>query len=162
VRAVSYGVRVGILYYGESAEPIGIADRALAHLKVVIATKLRRSESLTLTWQHRHDDSARRSVIWLHPAIPLRFVFDDPEPAVLDSQWIQELVRSANSSRGITLTAEHVDTMDAPRPDQASRVASARNVHIEELSIDQVTVARDSLAKRDPLTVTESTPDADG
>lgn len=34
---------MGMLFYGASAEPIFIEDRALAHLKVVIATKLRRN-----------------------------------------------------------------------------------------------------------------------
>ena len=38
------------LYYGNSADPIEMPDRLLAHVKVVLATKLRRSESFTLSW----------------------------------------------------------------------------------------------------------------
>ena len=37
---------MGTVSYGGSATPIHIEDRALAHLKVVIATKLRPSEKL--------------------------------------------------------------------------------------------------------------------
>src|SRR5687767_10259238 len=70
---------MGTIFYGGDATPIHIEDRALAHLKVVIATKLRRNESFTLTWRHQDDQPGGRSTIWLHPSIPLRFVFDDAE-----------------------------------------------------------------------------------
>ena len=62
---------MGTIQYG-NGEEIHIEDRALAHLKVVIATKLRRNESFTLSWQHPDGDPAGRSTIWLHPSIPLR------------------------------------------------------------------------------------------
>ena len=100
---------MGTIYYGGSATPIHIEDRALAHLKVVIATKLRRSESFTVSWQHPEGEPRGRSTIWLHPSIPIRFVFDDPEPAELSREWIEELAQSANSSGGISLVAEHIE-----------------------------------------------------
>jgi len=100
---------MGMIYYGGSATPIHIDDRALAHLKVVISTKLRRHESFTLSWQHPADQPGGRTTIWLAPSIPLRFVFDDPEPAELSREWIEELVTSANSSGGIMLAAELLD-----------------------------------------------------
>lgn len=97
---------MGTIFYGDSAAPIQIEDRALAHLKVVIATKLRRGESFTLSWTHAPDQQPGRSTAWLHPAIPLRFVFDDPEPATLNRTWVSELAASANSSGGLMLIAE--------------------------------------------------------
>lgn len=100
---------MGLIYYGGSAMPLRIADRALAHLKVVIATKLRRSESFTVSWRHPVDAAPGRTTIWVHPAIPLRFVFDDPEPPTLSREWIEELAASANSSGGIQLMPEMFD-----------------------------------------------------
>lgn len=100
---------MGTIYYGDSSAPIEIEDRALAHLKVVIATKLRRGESFTLSWTHTDDAEPGRSTVWLHPSIPLRFVFDDPEPALLSRAWIEELAASANSSGGLMLVAEPTD-----------------------------------------------------
>ncbi|HWS49947.1 MAG TPA: hypothetical protein VN241_02960 [Microbacterium sp.] len=101
---------MGRLYYGaDEAPPIQIDDRALAHLKIVIATKLRRNESFTLSWRHPEGDSPGRSTIWLHPSIPLRFVFQEPEPPELSRQWIEDLAHSANSSGGITLVEEHLE-----------------------------------------------------
>lgn len=105
-----YVVTVGTIYYGGSATPIHIEDRALAHLKVVIATKLRRGESFTLSWQHPDDQPRGRSTVWLHQSVPLRFVFDEPEPPELSRAWIEDLANSANSSGGIMLVAEHFDT----------------------------------------------------
>ncbi|QAY61390.1 hypothetical protein ET475_16355 [Microbacterium protaetiae] len=100
---------MGTMYYGGPSMPIHIDDRALAHLKVVIATKLRRGESFTLSWQHHEDEPRGRSTIWLHPSIPLRFVFNDPEPPELSREWIHDLANSANTSGGIQLVAEHID-----------------------------------------------------
>lgn len=110
---------MGTIYYGGSATPVHVDDRALAHLKVVVATKLRRGESFTLSWQHPDDEERGRTTIWLHPSIPLRFVFDDPETPELSREWLEALSQSANSSGGITLVAEHMDTDSSATTDAA-------------------------------------------
>ncbi|WP_246190620.1 DUF7882 family protein [Agromyces agglutinans] len=101
---------MGTLYYGDSGTPIGIEDRALAHLKVAVVTKLRRGESFTLSWQHADDQPRGRSTLWVHQSIPLRFVFDTPETPELSREWIEDLMRSANSTGGIQLVEDHLDT----------------------------------------------------
>nr|BFF09238.1 hypothetical protein GCM10025699_05410 [Microbacterium flavescens] len=132
---------MGTIYYGGSATPIHIEDRALAHLKVVIATKLRRGESFTVSWQHPDDQPRGRSTIWLHPSIPLRFVFDDPEPAKLSREWIEDLANSANSSGGITLVAEHFDTGPIPTVNGVEGDVSLGSVEVENLDVGSLTVA---------------------
>jgi hypothetical protein len=94
------------LHYGISDDPVHIEDRALAHLKIVIATKLRRNESFTLSWTHPEGDTRGRSTIWIHPSIPLRFTFDDPVQPELNMKWVEELMQSANSTGGIQLLDE--------------------------------------------------------
>ena len=113
---------MGTIYYGGSATPIHIEDRALAHLKVVIATKLRRGESFTVSWQHPDDQPRGRSTIWLHPSIPMRFVFDDPYPTPLSREWIEQLAHSAHSSGGITLVADHFDIEPVEVDDDAPQI----------------------------------------
>lgn len=103
---------MGTLFYGSSDTPIEIEDRALAHLKVIIATKLRRGESFTLSWTHPEGQQGGRSTIWLHPSIPLRFVFDEAEQPELSRQWMDELASSAHSSGGILLVAEHFESTE--------------------------------------------------
>ncbi|WP_217184003.1 hypothetical protein [Streptomyces sp. AC495_CC817] len=99
------------LRYGDSRAAIHIEDRALAHLKVVIATKLRRNESFTLSWKHPEVDGPGRSTIWIHPSIPLWFTFDEPEPPQLNGKWIEQLMHSVNSTGGIMLIDE---VLEAP------------------------------------------------
>lgn len=99
---------MGQILYGGS-QSVTIEDRALAHLQVVISTKLRRSESFTLSWFHAEDEPDGRSTIWISPSIPLRFVFDHPEAVPLNRAWLEELAQSASSSSGITLTLEQID-----------------------------------------------------
>ncbi|NYE21440.1 hypothetical protein [Microbacterium immunditiarum] len=128
---------MGTIYYGGAGTPIHIEDRALAHLKVVIATKLRRNESFTVSWKHPEGEPRGRTTLWLHPSIPLRFVFDDPEPAQLSREWIEELANSANSSGGIMLVAEHFDAAAVPavsesEPDGDSSTSPAPEVKPEQ------------------------------
>lgn len=100
---------MGQLIYGGSTAPILIEDRALAHLKVVIATKLRRQESFTLSWVHKDGEAPGRSTIWLHPSIPLRFIFDETEAPVLNPERLTALSQTLSSSGGICLVDEIID-----------------------------------------------------
>lgn len=111
---------MGHLFYGSSERPIRIPDRTLAHVKVVIATKLRRGESFTMSWRHPDNEDGGRSTIWIQPSIPLRFVFGSVEPETLDPALLQSYATSANSSSGLTID------IDAPvRAEQGE--ASARS-----------------------------------
>ncbi|MFB3977926.1 DUF7882 family protein [Microbacterium proteolyticum] len=112
------------LFYGTTPEPITIDDRMLAHVKVVVATKLRRGESFTLSWTHGPDEPVGRSTVWLQPAIPLRFVFDSEQPESLDQDLLKRMANDANSSRGLSLDIE-----DAPvaAPATPARRTSARS-----------------------------------
>lgn len=107
---------MGKLFYGHTDQPIDIPDSLLAHLKVVVTTKLRRSESFTLSWRHHDDESDGRTTIWLQPSIPLRFVFDGSEPDTLDADFMQELAKGASSAAGLTVDIEL---------DQAARARAA-------------------------------------
>ena len=133
---------MGTIYYGGGGMPIHIEDRALAHLKVVIATKLRRDESFTVSWKHPDDQPRGRSTIWLHPSIPLRFVFDDPEPTELSRAWIEELANSASSTGGIMLIAEHFDTGPVPvlGAEGDSQDVTLGNVDVDHLDGERLTV----------------------
>lgn len=97
---------MGLLYYGSSERAIQIPDRVLAHVKVVIATKLRRGESFTMSWRHPSGETSGRTTIWIQPAIPMRFVFGAVEPEMLDPALLQAYAASANSSGGLSIDLE--------------------------------------------------------
>ncbi len=104
---------MGLLFYGSSERPIRIPDRVLAHVKVVIATKLRRGESFTMSWRHPEGEEGGRSTIWIQPSIPLRFVFGSVEPEMLDPALLQTYANSANSSSGLTIDVDVPATAEA-------------------------------------------------
>lgn len=101
---------MGHLYYGGTTNPIEVPDRLLAHVKVVIATKLRRGESFTMSWRDEN-----RSTIWLQPAIELRFVFSSAESETLDPALLQQLANEAATAAGMTLDLTSTST-DSPAP----------------------------------------------
>lgn len=88
---------MGKLRYDGTSDPIPIEDDTLAHLKVVIGTKLRRQESFMMTWRPLSGDQ-RRITVWVHPAIPLQFLFDEAAPAVIQKQRIEELMIALNAT----------------------------------------------------------------
>jgi hypothetical protein len=94
---------VGTLDYG-GIRTIEIDDRSLAHVQLVIAAKLRRGEAFT--YNAVDSASAERSALWLHPAIPMVFVFADPAPIRINRDWLEALSAAANTSQGLRLTAE--------------------------------------------------------
>ncbi len=116
------------LFYGTTPEPIAIDDRMLAHVKVVVATKLRRGESFTLSWTHGPNEAVGRSTIWLQPSIPLRFVFDSEQPESLDQNLLKRMANDANSSRGLSLDIDIEEPAVAKRPASARPSAAPRSL----------------------------------
>jgi len=94
---------MGSLFYGNDTHAIDIPDRVLAHLKVIIATKLRRGESFTISWKHQEDVPGGRTTLWMHASIPVRFTFDCAEPDSLDPGILQQLANEAGRSGGLTV-----------------------------------------------------------
>jgi hypothetical protein len=105
---------MGCLYYGHSEHGITVPDALLAHLKVIITTKLRRRESFTLTWRHDIAEPHGRSALWLQEAIPLRFIFDSEECDELQPSVLQDYSRMANSTGGLTVDMN--DWLPSARP----------------------------------------------
>ena len=97
---------MGKFIYGTPSLTVEFEDRVLAHLKVVIATKLRRGESFLFTWEYGTDSGSGHSSAWLHPAIPLQFEFADTREPKLNREWLEELLAAANSNAGLRLVPE--------------------------------------------------------
>jgi hypothetical protein len=98
---------MGSLIYGPTGTKVDIDDRTLAHLKVVILTKLRRGEGVSFSWDKTMEQGSGRDTMWLHPAIGLEFQFDGSRQASLNKLWLEELMASANSSGGLHVLPEH-------------------------------------------------------
>ena len=114
---------MGHLYYGNLPDPIEFPDRLLAHLKVVIATKLRRHESFTMSWRNAADDEGGGSTLWIEPSIPLRFVFGSAAPEPLHAPTLSELANRASSTAGLTVDLDAVIPFDVDSGKVAPPVA---------------------------------------
>jgi hypothetical protein len=91
-------------YVGNIA--VEFEDRALAHLQIVIAAKLRRNEALFFSWNDDASHGHGRTMIWLHPSIPLSFKFYGSKAPVINRAWVDKLMVTANSSAGLRLIEE--------------------------------------------------------
>lgn len=92
---------MGRIIYNSSPRELEIDDRTLAHLRVAILNKLRRSESFAMTWDHGVENGSGRTTVWLHESIPLQFVFSGSRPPKLNRLWIEQLLLTANSTSGL-------------------------------------------------------------
>ncbi|MDO9399044.1 MAG: ATP-dependent DNA ligase [Herbiconiux sp.] len=80
-------------------------DRLLAHLRIVILSKMRNQESFSLSWTMDANQGSGRETLWVHPSIPLRFRFYGSRPPAINRAWI-ELMVSAASRGDLRIMAE--------------------------------------------------------
>jgi hypothetical protein len=97
---------VGKLIYGSSTMEVEFDDRALLHLQIIVATKLRLGESFMFSWKDDPAIGDGRSTLWIDRSIPLYFKFYGCKVPTVNSQWLEELLTSANSGTGLILTPE--------------------------------------------------------
>ena len=99
---------MGRLIY-DNTTAVEFDDRVLAHLQLVIGTKLRRGESFYLTWTDDASVGDGRNSIWLHPAVPLRLKYNGSRRPTINTTWIQQMMALANSTEGLRLIPEPPD-----------------------------------------------------
>jgi len=81
-------------------------DRTLAHLQFVIGQKLQRGETFFFSWRDDSSIGDGRSTIWLHPGSVLYFKFYGSRTPPLNRAWIEALMYTANSARGLYVVPE--------------------------------------------------------
>lgn len=92
---------MGAIRYG-SKHVYEFDDRTLAHLRLVITSKLLKQESFVFTWEH--DDCER--TLWLHPSCMMSFEFSGPDKHELNREWLELLLAHASSPTGLKLVSE--------------------------------------------------------
>jgi hypothetical protein len=107
---------VGQLIYGTTGTVVEIEDRTLAHLKVVMITKLRRAEGFAFSWEEALANGSGRSTIWMHPSVAVQFKFYGTRQPSMNKLWLEELMNSANSSGGLHVLPEHDRTHENEVP----------------------------------------------
>lgn len=116
---------MGSLYYGSDTHASAIPDRVLAHLKVIITTKLRRGEAFTISWTHPEDVPGGRTTLWMHASIPVRFVFDSAQADSLDPGVLQRLANEAGRSGGLNVELDMFDRQAEQQRERQPELALA-------------------------------------
>ena len=81
-------------------------DRTLAHLQVVIGTKLRRNEAFHFTWKDDASIGDGRTSVWVHPRCSLVYKFYGGRRPQLNMAWVEALAYTANSPSGLYVVPE--------------------------------------------------------
>ena len=97
---------MGYLVYDGGTAEVQMEDRVLAHLQIVIISKLRRQESFAFSWKDPATSGDGRSTVWLHPMASLRFKFSGSRPPAINPAWVAALSASANSGSGLHVLPE--------------------------------------------------------
>lgn len=92
---------------------VDFEDRVLAHLQVVITTKLRRSESFTFMWKDDTTIGNGRTIVWLHESSSLVYKFYGSRTPQLNRTWLEVLTRAANSPSGLYVIPEPAENSNA-------------------------------------------------
>ena len=96
---------MGTLIYGAGSR-YEFDDRLLSHLKIAITTKLRMHEGFLVSWSQPVEQGSGRVSLWFSPAIPVQYLFDATKPPTLDRVWLDAMLLSATSPRGLIVMAE--------------------------------------------------------
>jgi hypothetical protein len=96
---------MGTLFYGSARTPITVDDRLLAHLKVIVTSKLRRNESFLLSWDEPPENGSGRGSVFIHPTCDLIYRFDGSRPAELDQDLLETMATQSMSNRGLVIEA---------------------------------------------------------
>ena len=100
---------MGTLYYGDARFPVRIDDRELAHLKIVILTKLRRNECFAFSWGRRASEGSGHSTVWIHSGLALHFEFLGSREVPINRTWLEEMMQASNRTLGLALMPEPRD-----------------------------------------------------
>jgi len=95
---------MGTLHYG--SREFTMPDRQLAHIQMVIAMKLRRSESFFLAWVNEPGSGLGRDVLWIDNGIPIYCQYDGSRIPSINREWIDTLAASAATNYGLQITPE--------------------------------------------------------
>ena len=95
---------MGRFIYDTVANAVDIDDRTLAHLRIVVMNKLRRSESFMFDVEVG-DGSGRRS-FWMHPSVPIQVQFYGSRQPRINRVWVEDLMLAASGPNGLSITPE--------------------------------------------------------
>lgn len=116
---------MGTLEYVTSQHVAEVEDRTLAHLQIVICSKLRRNERFTLKLGPGDGVSGPVTVLWMTASLPLSFTYSSPVAHPINRSWLHLLAEAASSTSGLWVVPEPGSvTHAAERPGRREKVSA--------------------------------------
>jgi len=97
---------MGKLRYRTPESSFEFDDRVLAHLRVVIISKLRRGDRFIFTWANTPESGGGHTSSRLDPTIPMQFKFYGSRDPHLSRNWLDALARLTNALAGLHVLPE--------------------------------------------------------
>ncbi|QIG38663.1 ATP-dependent DNA ligase [Microbacterium sp. 4R-513] len=97
----------------EGIVKVDFEDRTLAHLQLVIGTKLRRGEAFHFSWRDDPSTGDGRTTVWIHPRCSLVYKFYGSRRPSLNRAWVDALAYTANSPAGLYVVPEPAEYPDS-------------------------------------------------
>lgn len=94
----------------EGTVKVDFEDRTLAHLQLVIGSKLRRGEPFPFTWKDDPSIGDGRTTVWMHPRCSLMFKYYGSRMPRVNMAWVDALAYTANSPAGLYLVPEPAES----------------------------------------------------
>ena len=112
---------MGTLHIGQEAA-VDLDDDLLQHVFAVVVAKLRRTETMLLTWA---DPATRFHQFLIPPGMAVRAEADNQRSEPLDRVWLESLMVAASSNAGLSLDMADLNRHTPVIP--TARVRSARS-----------------------------------
>jgi len=125
---------MGKFFYSTAVSSFEIDDRTLAHLRIVMMNKLRRSESFMFNLE-TNDGGGTRS-FWINPAIPIQFQFFGGRTPRINRAWVEELMVTASGPKGLWITPEPAEPM-MEAPASPVTVPTRRTTHTSARAVSR-------------------------
>jgi hypothetical protein len=103
---------MGTLRYG--SDHLELDDRTLAHLQVVVVSKLRKGEAFLLSWNAEPGRGSGRYALWVETGIPIVFRYDGSRPIRINRAWLDAMMERSYTLAGLDLMPE----TEYPEPPQ--------------------------------------------
>jgi len=103
------GPTMGTLRY--EMEEFSFDDRVLAHVQIVISTKLRRGENFFLTWSLPSSAGSGRHALWIDNGVPIHISYSGSRAPVINREWVESLILSS-ATGGVHLSEEPPEQED--------------------------------------------------
>jgi hypothetical protein len=95
---------MGTLRYG--SDHLELDDRTLAHLQVVVVSKLRKNEAVLLSWNVDPGKGSGRYALWIETGIPIVFRYDGSRSIRINRAWLDAMMERSYTLAGLDLMPE--------------------------------------------------------